>query len=82
MTDSITLPPSVAGILPRDAGTDRLLLRSSVIVPLFVFGVLVAVTWMIVGDGLSTFDPVVVVAAWGTFVVWGLAPSGNTSRPR
>jgi hypothetical protein len=48
-----------------------------VIVPLFVFGVLVAMTWITIGDGLSSFDPVVVVAAWGTFLVWGLAPSGS-----
>jgi hypothetical protein len=72
-----TLPASVGRFLHRDAGTDRSVPRSGVIVPLFVFGVLVAMTWIVIGDGLSSFDPVVVVAAWGTFLVWGLAPSGS-----
>jgi hypothetical protein len=53
-----------------------------VIAPLFAFGVLVAVTWALVADGLSSFDPVAVVAAWGTFVVWALSPSGPAGRSR
>jgi hypothetical protein len=44
--------------------------------------VLLAVTWALVDDGLSSFDPVVVVATWGTFVVWGLAPSGPAGHAR
>lgn len=40
-----------------------------------VFGSLLAVTWTLLGDGLSSFDPVVVVAMWVTFATWGLAPS-------
>jgi hypothetical protein len=53
-----------------------------VIVPILVAGVLLVVTWAFVADGLSSFDPVVVVAAWGTFVIWGLAPSGPAGCSR
>jgi hypothetical protein len=53
-----------------------------VIAPVFAVGVLIAMTWALLADGLSSFDPVVVVAAWGTFAVWALSPSGPAGRPR
>lgn len=47
------------------------------IAPLLAFGLLVAVSGAVVADGLSSFDPVVLAAGWGTFVIWGLAPRGD-----
>lgn len=40
-------------------------------------GVLIVVTGILIGDGLSDFDPFIVVTAWVTFMLWGLAPSGS-----
>lgn len=77
-----TLPSGVFGSPARDPGPYRAVSLLGVIGPLFVFGVLVAVTWTVVGDGLSTFDPVVVTAAWGTFLVWILAPSERDGTDR
>lgn len=75
-----TIPLAATNLPFGNAETDRLASTSDVIVPLVVFAVLVAVTWTVAGDGLSTFDPIVLVAGWGTFVVWGLAPSGSGSE--
>ena len=49
----------------------------SVIGPLFAFGLLIAASGAVVADGLSSFDPVVLAAGWGTLVIWGLAPRGD-----
>lgn len=69
-----TVPPH--GGRPSGRSTDTW----AVILPPFAFGVLVAVTAAVLGDGLSSFDPVVLFAAWGTFAVWGLAPPGPDGR--
>lgn len=70
----------VFAVPSRQPGTPRSEDPWSVIAPIFAVGVLIAVTWALAADGLSSFDPVVVVAAWGTFVVWALSPYGPSGH--
>jgi hypothetical protein len=45
--------------------------------PILFFELVVVATAVVFGGGLSNLDPALLIAAWGTFVIWVLAPSGD-----